>query len=331
MSCSAPMTVQSPDGAAVVVNYTMPAVAGGTLPLGATSCMPSNGSTFDIGTTIVECTVQDADQRSASCSFPVTVTPPPTLTRTKFMAFGDSLTDGSMSLCFQQRSATAEYSLLDDIALIRSAVNVPVSYPSQLEALLRARYSTQAPIVINEGWGGETADETRFSDDYNGIDRLPDVLSQHQPEVLLLMEGINDIHQGTDPGDLVDTLRRMVQQARSRGVLVYLGTLLPQRAGACRNFAPPESILETNDGIRNMGFLEGALIVDLYAALAGQEDTLLGPDGLHPNEAGYRAMAEAFQQAIQATLEAPPSGLRPPAARLGAMPPAIETPAPAGR
>ncbi len=294
LSCPAPQTVASLDGSSVAVTYASPTATGGTAPLGTAACTPASGSTFAVGTTTVECTVQDAEQQSASCEFTVRVTAPPRLTRTRLMAFGDSLTEGKLSACpFGLRP----FSFDDYLADIRTAVNVPFSYPNQLRTQLAERYTTQSPVVINEGFGGETIDE--------GVDRLPDMLSRHRPDVLLLMEGINDVRGPDDIPDLIDGLRAMVQHARSEGVLVYLGTLLPQREGACRNFTDRTTILQANEAIKVMGFLEGALMVDLHAALAGKENTLLGPDGLHPNEAGYQEMAKAFFSAIRVTLEAP--------------------------
>jgi lysophospholipase L1-like esterase len=52
-----------------------------------------------------------------------------------------------------------------------------------------------------------------------------------------------------------------------------------------------------------MALEEGAVLVDLYEAFAGQVDALIGGDGLHPNEAGYQHMAETFFAAIRARLE----------------------------
>jgi lysophospholipase L1-like esterase len=46
-------------------------------------------------------------------------------------------------------------------------------------------------------------------------------------------------------------------------------------------------------------------LVELYTAFQGQESTLLGLDGLHPNEAGYQRMAELFFEAIRQKLEVP--------------------------
>jgi len=308
LACPIQQTVPS-TGAGVTVTYPAPTVSGGKAPLTTPVCTPASGSTFPIGTTTVQCSVQDAEQRSASCSFGVSVTPPPRLQKTKFLAFGDSLTEGSLSLCFQQRPGMLRPTFREDAALVRSAVFNSFSYPSQLQDILRGWYSAQSPTVINEGYGGETVDETIYTgeDDVTGIQRLPGVLSLHQPEVLLLMHGINDIHQGTTPAELVSGLTVMVQEARGRGILVYLGTLLPQRIDACRNYALAEDIREANNRIKLMGFVVGAPVVDLFGAMVGKEDTLLGPDGLHPNEAGYRVMAETFFAAIKATLEAPAS------------------------
>ena len=40
-------------------------------------------------------------------------------------------------------------------------------------------------------------------------------------------------------------------------------------------------------------------LIDLNALFAGQLDTLLGQDGLHPSDAGYSAIANAFYNAIK--------------------------------
>jgi lysophospholipase L1-like esterase len=48
------------------------------------------------------------------------------------------------------------------------------------------------------------------------------------------------------------------------------------------------------------------VLVDLYQVFDGQTDSLLGPDGLHPNDAGYHKMAETFFTAIRDRLEVPP-------------------------
>jgi len=48
---------------------------------------------------------------------------------------------------------------------------------------------------------------------------------------------------------------------------------------------------------------EGAVFVDLYNALLPEASTVIGVDGLHPTEVGYKRIADVFFAAIQANLE----------------------------
>ena len=311
ISCPANQTTTSVLGAAVPVNFPAPTVVGGATPV-TTSCTPASGASLPVGNHPVTCTARDAQQRTSLCSFAAAVVRAPTLTATKFMAFGDSITGGVLSLecglsrpqCSTLPSAPADpalraASLLEDLRLLRTTVtHSAAAYPNQLTTLLTARYTAQSVTMANEGLGGEevTTSET--------LGRFRAALDALRPEVVLLQEGVNDLHRyGVSAvPEIAKALRLMVIEARARGMRVYVGTLLPERECACRAFAP-SLIVPANDQIRAMAFSEGALLVDLYQAFGGQTSTLLGIDGLHPNEAGYQRMASTFFDAIQATLE----------------------------
>jgi lysophospholipase L1-like esterase len=178
-----------------------------------------------------------------------------------------------------------------------------VAYPRTLQSMLASRYAAQASIIgmPNEGVSGEFVSE--------GKSRLPGVLSARGPQVLLLQEGANDMNQGRPPVDaIVEDFRSMIRGARTRGIRVFLGTVLPQRANACRGYDFCDGVndtVATNAKLRAMANVEGATVVDLYAAFDGQTSALLGLDGLHPNEAGYTKMAETFFSAIRQQLEVP--------------------------
>jgi lysophospholipase L1-like esterase len=75
----------------------------------------------------------------------------------------------------------------------------------------------------------------------------------------------------------------------------------------CSAYNRVNTIPPTNDQIRAMAAAEAAFIVNLYQAFNRKTGTLLGPDGLHLNEAGYDAIAQTFFDAIRQTLEASPS------------------------
>ena len=62
--------------------------------------------------------------------------------------------------------------------------------------------------------------------------------------------------------------------------------------------------------VRN-NLAEGAILVDLYQAFEGQTDTLLGPDGLHPNDAGYQLISQTFFEAIAHGKATPTSAAAP--------------------
>ena len=86
---------------------------------------------FAIGETAVRCTATDADMAQASCGFGVTVRVSQTIAKTKFMAFGDSITEGAVSLA----------------PLIM--LGPPDTYPFKLEQMLLEQYPSQ-PIVVSE-------------------------------------------------------------------------------------------------------------------------------------------------------------------------------------
>ena len=283
ITCPPAVTAQSVGGVTLPVTYPPATVVGGMTPV-ATQCVPASAGDFPIGSTVVTCTATDARSRTDSCTFSVTVTAPPRIGATRFVAFGDSMTEGKLALFGP---------------LTIGDPGPAVGYVYKLKALLEGRYTAQQFSVTDEGLGGETTAA--------GRDRLPGVLIRDQPEVLLLLEGVNDLNAGRDaaiPG-VVSNLRAMIRTARSSGIVVLIGTLLPERPGGFRALAPG-SIVPANNQIRLMAAAEGAILVDLYQAFEGRTETHIGADGLHPNDAGYTLMADTFFAAVKARFETPP-------------------------
>jgi lysophospholipase L1-like esterase len=305
IACPAAQTRQSLDGNPVAVHYPLPTVTGGAQPV-SIACTPPSGSMFNVGTTSVGCSARDARQQIATCSFNVMVAQPPKLSATRFVAFGDSITAGAREAC-QGGTLTANPAAwrVDNLYLRARAqlIDSAAAYPTVLQAMMSERYRTQSPSVRNEGNPGECVSPASCSPD--GLTRFPAVLASDSPEVLLLQEGVNDINGGRTAGMLraIDGLRTMIGTARGRGVMVFLGTLLPERAGACRGYAP-DIIPTANDQIRALAASENVDLVDLYAAFGPTApETYIGPDGLHPTVAGYQLMAQTFFDAIRKKLE----------------------------
>ena len=273
---------RSVDGEALTVTYPDATVVGGQLPM-TMACAPKSASLFPVGQTVVTCRVSDSLIRSDACTFTVTVEAPPRVSATRYVAFGDSLSDGVLGF--------APFAL--------GNAGPPVGYAFKLRTLLADRYTAQTISMTDEGVPGEG---TRA-----GVVRLPGVLSSDAPEVLLLWEGVNDLTGGQSAAisTVANGLRSMISTARGRGVIVFLMTLLPQRPGG-RRATNPGLIGPVNEQIRAIAAAEGVALVDVHQAFEGNLETLLGPDGLHPTEQGYETVANTIFAAIRARLEAPP-------------------------
>jgi len=211
------------------------------------------------------------------------------------MAFGDSMTEGFLQPCKVGTLTRGIWSIMDDMASLRT-VRPPqysaVSYPVKLQSMLALRYAAQSITVINEGSGGETA---AF-----GATQFASVLNQDQPQVVLLLEGINDIHGSVPQSNgipiAVSSLRSMVQEAKRRGVFVFLATLLPERKGSCRSFDwddGVEDVVPADSQIRVLAASENVPLVDMYPAFSPSLDTLIGVDGLHHVERREADLARA--------------------------------------
>jgi lysophospholipase L1-like esterase len=275
LACPVSVQVQSFDGQPVPVDFELPIVTGGQAPV-TLDCTSEPGHGFDIGRTQVSCSASDALQQTASCAFPVTVLAPPRLSATRFLAFGDSLTAGWVSS--PSSHARPE----------------PTSaYPYLLQRELRARYLTQTVQIINAGAPGEDARDA--------TDRFRSVVRSQRPEVILLMEGTNDLNPITGGG--VDAATRalddMVVHGRNSGADILLMTIPPSlRPGVEENVSP------LNDAIGRIAARRDVLLVDIHDVVrngscpGGGTIPCIGADGLHPTADGYRLIAAEMARVI---------------------------------
>lgn len=156
-------------------------------------------------------------------------------------------------------------------------------------------------LVINRGVNGERSDEiaARF-------DR--DVLA-HQPRVVIILAGVNDVYQGR-PADTVKMhLRAMYDRAARARLPVVAGSIVPyDTASAAQNLAMHEiNAWIAADAARDPNIT----FVDTRKAAAAPDDLdrLAGsPDGLHPDVDGYRRMADALAPALERLLSASAAG-----------------------
>jgi lysophospholipase L1-like esterase len=210
------------------------------------------------------------------------------------------------------------------LGLIRPMQQVGQPYPQTLAQMLAARYAPQSSIigVANAGNPGESAAGTPPG---ATLDRFKRVLNGGPAAIagsninagpfraVLLMEGANDIFYSdgsNQAGALIQAavggLRSMVDEAKGRGLRPFLATIPPQVPGSDRSCGNRE-VAPLNDQIRLLAAQEGVALVDVYAGMGAAYAQYIGPDGLHPNQAGYTKIAQIFFDVLKATLEVQPA------------------------
>ncbi len=208
------------------------------------------------------------------------------------MAFGDSITAGEV---------TVPVTRADQDERFMPTVLVPsAAYPTVLAQLLRDAYPKQASgiDVFNEGRPAEAV--------MNAMPRFRDAFDAHKPDVVLLMEGYNDVCCGgpATGQNAAAALAAIAEEAKRRGARVFIATLAPSKPGFRAGSA--DALAAFNASIPALTAGGSDVLVDVFWHLDAELDRNIGIDGLHPTEVGYRRIAQAFFFAIKSALEVTP-------------------------
>jgi acyl-CoA thioesterase-1 len=133
--------------------------------------------------------------------------------------------------------------------------------------------------VINAGIAGETTAQ--------GLARLGQALDQSSPDLVILIEGGNDMLRGLDLVQAKANLRKMVMLIRQRNIdLVLMG--VPKKSLFLSVHPMYEELATELDLV-----FDGELLVELQGTAA------LKSDIVHFNEMGYQKMAESIYAILE--------------------------------
>jgi len=158
-----------------------------------------------------------------------------------------------------------------DSLTVGVGTNEEYSYPSRLAELSGIN-------VINSGVSGETTSE--------GLVRLPKVIEEHNPSVLILLEGGNDILQNKDYSQIEQNIDKMIQIALGWGIeVVLIG--VPEKS-LFSNSAPfYNDLAEKYDLVFDSNLIGGLM-----------RSPSKKSDSIHFNQEGYSEMAEGVYELL---------------------------------
>ena len=146
------------------------------------------------------------------------------------------------------------------------------SYPAELGRLLKRK-------VVAAGVPGETSEE--------GLRRLPGVLEEVKPQLLVLCHGGNDFLRKMDEGAAARNIREMIRVAREQGVAVVLLATPKPGFGASR--VPFYEEIGKELGIP----VEADVLADVLSSSRYKSDLV------HPNAEGYARIAGAVAKVLK--------------------------------
>lgn len=150
------------------------------------------------------------------------------------------------------------------------------------------QHSKGKHTVINASLSGETTT--------GGLARLPKILQQHQPDILILELGGNDGLRGQSPVAMNKNLVAMIQQSKQqKAKVLLLGMKIPPNYGKAYNqaFESTFASVAKNEKVAFVPFfLEG---------VAGN-DTLMQADGIHPNAQAQQQLLDNVWLALKTLL-----------------------------
>jgi acyl-CoA thioesterase-1 len=158
-------------------------------------------------------------------------------------------------------------------------------------SLLQARIDERGlpHRVVNAAISGDTV--------AGGLSRLPALLVDHQPDIVLIELGANDGLRGFPPSKIGDDLVALVEQAQASGAqVVLIGVRLPPNYGSAytERFQRLFATVAERTGVE--------LVPRLLAGVA-EDRALMQADGLHPTAEAQPMVLETVWPVLAPLLE----------------------------
>lgn len=185
-----------------------------------------------------------------------------------------SLTNCSDAARLQPVDVNASILAFGDSLTYGSGTSSDKAYPAVLEKLIQRK-------VINAGIPGEISQQ--------GLQRLPGLLKQYQPALIIICHGANDILHKLDINQARNNIQQMIDIARQNNAQVLLVGV------------PEFSLFLTTSPIYQQLADENRLPIqnNILAKIIGKNS--LKADQVHPNAKGYQLLAESLATLLRSS------------------------------
>lgn len=160
--------------------------------------------------------------------------------------------------------------------------------------LLRARLAQrfpEPPAVINASISGDTTS--------GGLTRLPALLKEHEPAIVIIELGGNDALRGLSLDMTRENLSRMLQLSSEAGAKTVLtGMQIPSNYGPAYTEAFRDLYPEVAEST-------GAVLVPFFLAGLETDRNLFIEDGIHPSEQAQPILLDNVWPALESLLPTP--------------------------
>ncbi len=184
-----------------------------------------------------------------------------------------------------------------------STTNMQNRWPDLLSEKLFGNPGTSQVGVLNLGIGGNCVLKDCLGP--AGIKRYGrEILRQAGVKFVIVFEGVNDIG-GVRNADaaasvskgLIEAYKMMIDSAHSRGLKIYGATITPFKGNGYYNQFSETCRNEVNGWIRSSGRFDAVLDFDYVVRNPADTISLMSSfqnDGLHPDVAGFKKMADCI-------------------------------------
>jgi len=184
-----------------------------------------------------------------------------------------------------------------------STVNKNRRWPDYLARRLKQKDSDLT--IMNAGISGNQLINSLPDKGENAYTRLErDVFNQSGVKAVILHQGLNDIrhYPEYDADKIIERMKQIIDSTHDQGLTIYGGTLTPFKGSGMFTSKGENTRQEVNDWIRTSGEFDGVIDFDKALRDPDEPERYLqkydSGDHLHPNDAGYKRMADTVDPSL---------------------------------